>query len=279
MSKFLVFSLKLAFYISLIFGIIPIVFNYKENKFEFSSLLKLYNIIMSNIVLFTFGYLYYFVQKSMTPEETYFSRGITVLVLFVKYVIVMMLFSKSWLSKKQLLNIYNYAFKISLKFDRFEFMNRKMKISEILFLAESLSFMCLLMFAVRNCFTSGCKLHLLISVFDSLSRYPLNSYFIIIIYHKKLLFMLKNNIKVSVRKFEQFLKLQNDNFKSCAIMMESTKFCDELDDYFATFDDIINSMKKIHKLMESILLLVTGLLMIDCLIAVRINNFFYFFRN
>ena len=59
-------------------------------------------------------------------------------------------------------------------------------------------------------------------------------------------------------------------------MMESTRVCDELDDYFATFDDIIKSMKKIHQFMEPILLPVTGLLVIDCLIAVRVYNQFSF---
>lgn len=268
MSKLVEFSLKLGLFLALITGTSTIFFNKKKQQFFTSKFLIGLNNIMTVVVVLGSFYAYHTYRDYKDTDDS-FLKVTKCLYQVTKYLIVILMYSKPWISRQKLLDIFNNSYNLHTKFGC-NIEKHKTNLIALLYLGELVQVIMNLILAVflktyeLENFAFGCTL----SIFGRGMRYILNIYFIITIWHKQLLMALETRIKYSVDKFMVYSMNLNVITNKSKHMIECTKLCDEFDECYEVFNDIINSIKSIHQFMLPILVPEALILVIDCLATV-----------
>lgn len=267
MSKLLEFSLKLGLFLALIAGTSTIFFNQKKQQFSTSKFhIALNNIVTVIVVLGSF-YLYH-VNRDYKDTDDSFLKVTKFVYQVTKYLIAILMYSKPWICREKLLKIFNNSFNLHIKFgDNID--KHKINFIVLLYLGELMKILVIIVTDVlkpyeMEYFVLNCSLH----IFGSGIRYILNMYFIIIMWHEQLLKALKTRIKYAVDKFVVYSMNNNVKMNKSKHMIECTKLCDELDECFKVFNDIIVSIKSIHTFMMPILVPEALVLVFDCIATV-----------
>lgn len=268
MSKLLEFSLKLGLFLALITGTSTIFYNKKKKQFTTSKFHIGFNNLLTVFVILGSFYVYH-TQRDYKDSEDLFLKATKFAYQVTKYLIVILLYSKPWICRQKLLDILNNSFKLHAKFGS-NIEKSKTDLLTLLYFGELIlvivGFPMALFFKfykIEN-FAFLSTFH----IYGGVMRYIVNIYFIIIIWHKQLLMILATRIKYLVDKFMVHSINYNVNTNKSKHMIECTKLCDEFDECYEVYNEIINSIKSIHQFMLPILVPEAVVLVIDCLATV-----------
>lgn len=268
MSKLLEFSLKFGLFLALITGTSSIFYNKKKQQFLTSKFHIGINYVMTVIVIVGSFYVY-ITERDYKDTDDLFLKATKSVYQVTKYLIVILMYSKPWICRQKLLDIINNSFKLHEKCGG-KIEKYKTDLLILLYLGE---FMKVILYLILAIFLNEYKLddfafRTFFYIFVGVMRYILNIYFIIIVWHKQLLMTVARRIKYLVDNFMVYSLNYNVNTNKSKHMIECTKLCDEFDECYEVFNDIIVSIKSIHQFMLPILVPEAVVLVIDCLATV-----------
>ena len=228
MSKLIEFSLKLGFFLAIITGTLTIFFNRKKQQFFTSKFQIALNKLFTVIIVLGSFYSYH-VNRDYKDTDDTFLKVTKFVYQVTKYIIVILMYSKPWISRQQLLEIFNNSYNLHTKFGG-TIVKYKNNLITLLFLSDLVQVIVYFLLTIffKTYESEFSLLEYSLYVFGSGMRYILNMYFIIIIWHEQLLVALETRIKYSVDKFMVYSMSYNVHTNKSKHMIECTNLCMDL---------------------------------------------------
>ena len=271
MSKLLKISLKLGLFLAVITGASTIGFNKNKQQFCTTKLHFALNYFFTVVVILGSFYSYH-VNRDYKDTDDSFLKVTKSVYQVTKYMIVILMYSKPWISRQKLLEIFNNSYNLHKKFgcsiEKYKIQSSNLII--LLYFAELLQIIVynILIVILKMYEKKFFVLEETLFIFGSGMRYILNMYFIVIIWHKQLLMALEKRIKCAIDTFMVYSLNANVNTNKNKHIIECIKLCDEFDECYEVFNEIVMSIKSIHKFMLPLLVPEALVLVIDCIATV-----------